>query len=264
MSESVQAEYVPSVREDTSIVRVAGDVAVAFEEYQKLQTKLDSAMPDCMMEIRGKNFRKKNYWRAIATAFNLSLELISERESANGDDWGFLVTYRATASNGRYADGDGSCFASEKGQGQDSVHNVRAHASTRAVNRAISNLVGFGEVSAEEMIGEQRPDASPKQRTSAGSSSGGTDFDKPLGFGKHKDKTWREMTEGSIGGERHDYLIWIVGNVDPKKDKYAKEKFDRAQKCLAVIGKRVDKETAAAQEPPEEQQPLPDDGAEGF
>jgi hypothetical protein len=30
-------------------------------------------------------------------------------------------------------------------------HNVRSHAHTRAFNRAVSNLVGFGEVSAEEV-----------------------------------------------------------------------------------------------------------------
>jgi hypothetical protein len=40
------------------------------------------------------------------------------------------------------------------------VHNVRGHAHTRAFNRAVSNLVGFGEVSADEIP----PDgAAPRQ-----------------------------------------------------------------------------------------------------
>ena len=34
---------------------------------------------------------------------------------------------------------------------QATEHNVRSHAHTRAFNRAVSNLVGFGEVSAEEV-----------------------------------------------------------------------------------------------------------------
>ena len=62
------------------------------------------------------------------------------------------------------ADGDGSCFSSEKrGRGQATVHNVRAHAHTRAFNRAVANLVGFGEVSAEEMegSGEALPSSQP-------------------------------------------------------------------------------------------------------
>ena len=37
-------------------------------------------------------------------------------------------------------------------------HNVRSHAHTRAYARAVSNLVGFGEVSAEEV---DRSDAPP-------------------------------------------------------------------------------------------------------
>jgi hypothetical protein len=88
----------------------------------------------------------------------------------------------------------------------------------------------------------------------------GSAFDKPLGFGKNKDRTWREMTEGSIGGERHSYLIWLVGNVDPAKDKYAKERSDRAQKCLAIYGKRADEEASKEQK----EEDLPDDGAGAF
>jgi hypothetical protein len=126
-------------------------VVEAFAKYKAIQNALDRAMPDCIMNIRGKQFRKKMYWRAIATAFNLSLEMVREDRTEDGDDWGWLVTYRATAPSGRHADGDGSCFASEKSSGQDSVHNVRAHAHTRAKNRAVADLVGFGEVSAEEM-----------------------------------------------------------------------------------------------------------------
>jgi hypothetical protein len=37
---------------------------------------------------------------------------------------------------------------------QATEHNVRSHAHTRAFNRAVSNLCGFGEVSAEEMTRE--------------------------------------------------------------------------------------------------------------
>jgi hypothetical protein len=102
-------------------------------------------------------------------------------------NFGYVVVYSATAPDGHSEIGDGACFAVEKAEkfrcphperegstrslhfpheycpdfdpefkwralpSQASVHNVRAHAHTRAFNRAVSNLVGFGEVSAEEV-----------------------------------------------------------------------------------------------------------------
>lgn len=134
------------------IVRVAGDIVAALAEYQGIQAGLDKAMPDAIMKIQGRPFRKKAYWRAVARAFNLSVSMTTENVEKNATDWGYTVTYRATAPNGAFADGDGSCFASEKRNAlQRTVHNIRSHAHTRAWNRAVSNLVGFGEVSAEEV-----------------------------------------------------------------------------------------------------------------
>lgn len=131
----------------------------AITAYRELQRALDQSMPDQIMDIQGKKFRKKGYWRSVATAFNLRVECVKEERVTRdptadaGPDWGWLVTYRATAPHGRFADGDGACFASEKNRGRMSAteHNVRSHANTRAYNRAVSNLVAFGEVSAEEV-----------------------------------------------------------------------------------------------------------------
>lgn len=132
-------------------------MAEAFRAYRQLQDTLDRAMPDAIMKIQGRAFRKKAYWRAVRTAFNLDVRLVAERRDEHGENWGWLVTYRATAPNGRSADGDGACYASEKpGRGQATEHNVRSHAHSRAFNRAVSNLVGFGEVSAEEADREPR------------------------------------------------------------------------------------------------------------
>ena len=70
-------------------------------------------------------------------------------------DWGTKVTYRAQSPSGAFADGDGACMVSEKHGKSGTVHNVRSHAHTRAFNRAVSNLVGFGEVSADELTNGQ-------------------------------------------------------------------------------------------------------------
>ena len=146
-------EQLPATIQGTQLVRAADSAAVAeaVTEYKQIQQALDKAMPDCLMSIKGKQFRRKPYWRAVATAFNLTVE-VTEEELAKGEkDWGYFVICRATAPNGRFSDGDGACFASEKQGAMRTVHNVRAHAHTRAYNRAVSNLVGFGEVSADEL-----------------------------------------------------------------------------------------------------------------
>ena len=130
----------------------------ALVAYQQVQATLDRMMPGSLIKISGRKHRKKSYWRAVATAFNLSVTCSEEKHiQAKTGDWGWLCTYRASAPNGRTTDGDGSCFASEKRGAQGTVHNVRSHAHTRAYNRAVSNLVGFGEVSAEEMEGAGTP-----------------------------------------------------------------------------------------------------------
>lgn len=162
------------VQPQAGIVRASGDVVEALREYQKMQQGLDEAMPDAIIAIQGRQFRRKQYWRAVATGFNLDCRMVSEQRTTDGDDWGYVVTYRATAPNGRQADGDGACYASEKrGRGQATVHNVRSHAHTRAFNRAVSNLVGFGEVSAEEAEKDEHPaepgsyDGPPPQKPAA-------------------------------------------------------------------------------------------------
>jgi hypothetical protein len=151
------------------IVRAApGDVIEAVGEYRQIQKAMDTAMPDCLMTIQGKQFRKKNYWRGIATAFNLTVTLKSEKCDTSSGDPVWLVVYNAAASNGRSADGDGSCSMDEKRGAMATVHNVRAHAHTRAYNRAVSNLVGFGEVSAEEMMHEQAPRPASRPASTGG------------------------------------------------------------------------------------------------
>lgn len=109
---------------------------------------------------RGKKFVKKSGWRKIATYYGLSVEIISldiDRDD-NGLPLRATVVARATAPNGRVSDGDGYCSADEsrfnRQQGRQKLENdLRATATTRAKNRAISDLVGMGEVSAEEVTG---------------------------------------------------------------------------------------------------------------
>lgn len=124
-------------------------VVESFQAYQLACTKLliDS---DYQM-IQGKKFKKKSAWRKLATAYCISTEIREERrEDLASGNFVYHFKVRAIANNGRYAEGVGSCSSDEKGLAK-TEHNTRSIAETRATNRAISNLIGAGEVSAEEI-----------------------------------------------------------------------------------------------------------------
>ena len=144
----------------------------AWNAYQDLKKKI--AEPSDKQKIQGRDFLKKSYWRKIATFFNLSVEMVEEKTETvkylGIDVLAYHFRARATANNGRFAEGTGSCDIYDHATIKDgkfmvydkykkgfkeaepkSIHNARTTAETRAWNRAVSNLVGGGEVSAEEI-----------------------------------------------------------------------------------------------------------------
>lgn len=98
-----------------------------------------------------KLFKNKSAWRKLATAFNLSLEVLKEERVEYPDYFVVKTTARVTAPNGRFVDGTGTCSSNERGFAHVE-HDVRAQAETRAKSRAISDLIGGGETTAEEMM----------------------------------------------------------------------------------------------------------------
>ncbi len=106
-----------------------------------------------------RRFVKKSGWRKIARAFNLSVEIatLTVDRDERGNPTRAECVARAIAPNGQVQDGDGYCAADEKrfrDADADKLkleNDLRATATTRAKNRAIADLVGMGEVSAEEV-----------------------------------------------------------------------------------------------------------------
>ncbi|NTU46992.1 hypothetical protein HGA88_05185 [Candidatus Roizmanbacteria bacterium] len=142
---------IKKAKESETIVMPAvspDEAVVAWEAYQDLKKKI--ATEQDIQVMQGREFYKKSYWRKLATFFNISVEIVEERHERYENNIVFYFTCKATAPNGRYAIGSGSCDLFEKGR-RNSFHNARSTAETRAFNRAISNLVGGGEVSAEEI-----------------------------------------------------------------------------------------------------------------
>lgn len=131
-------------------------VVQGMKAYQKLLQ--DLLEPSDWQGSGDDKFLKKSGWRKIARAFNLSVTTVSSKveRDMEGNPLRAEVVCRAIAPNGQVQDGDGYCSAGEKRFGnergrQKLENDLRATATTRAKNRAISDLVGMGEVSAEEV-----------------------------------------------------------------------------------------------------------------
>jgi hypothetical protein len=133
------------------------EVLAAWQQFQELKRSLLTL--DDYQDVQGRARIKKSGWRKIAAAFGISDELLREerreRELSPGGSRYFIweISVRAIAPNGRYADAVGSCASNER-RFAHLDHDVRAVAHTRAKNRAVADLVGGGEVSAEELEGE--------------------------------------------------------------------------------------------------------------
>ena len=141
------------------------------EQAKKAMAQFEQIKKEILSEndtinIQGKKYIKRSGWRKIALAFNISTEIIKiERENIDGK-YVVRVTARATAPNHRVSEEVGICDSSEfTGNLKGTYHNIESKAVTRAINRAISNLVGGGEITAEEII--EGPEEKIEERSEA-------------------------------------------------------------------------------------------------
>lgn len=133
----------------------------AMQQYEATKRAVLEAT-DYQTTSQGK-FVKKSGWAKLAIAFGVSSQIMDRRYDR--DSHGALIraefVVRATAPNGRYAEGWGECSLSEPrfksaSARQKIDHDLPATAETRARNRAYAALFAHGEVSFEEIdAGEQ-------------------------------------------------------------------------------------------------------------
>ncbi|MDR2830068.1 MAG: hypothetical protein LBB45_03370 [Methanobrevibacter sp.] len=189
---------ITTTNEENTIDKGRVDVEYAIQQWKAYQTLTQRLLDESdYQDIKGKRFKKKSAWRKLCKAFNLSTTII-DREIMK-DDKGrvneatFIV--RATEPSGRYVEAYGSCSRREHQWGRPN-HDVPSTAQTRATNRAISDLIGAGEVTAEEM---------KSNNDSSSSSSSYTTYTT-----KSKNPKPVENTENDIPSSR--------ANDDEKKD----------------------------------------------
>ena len=160
------SEIVPREDENNAQIIAKPNVQAALEvmkAFQELKQKVLDA--NDTVTISGKQYIKRSGWRKIAMAFNISTEVVKiEREKIDDKTYVVRVIARARAPGGRVSEEAGVCDSTEfeRGNLQGTLHNIETKAVTRAINRAISNLVGGGEVSAEEII--KGPDEVVRER----------------------------------------------------------------------------------------------------
>ena len=164
---AVDNSTAPSLANQFDIVDVDG-AAAFMQNYQELvKALLDKSD---YQQINGVPKKKKSAWRKLATAFNISDDIV-EKEIIREEDHQIISAWfvvKATLPNGRYGIGVGDCSIFDKINKKDAEmpsnfelrkrftnaeHDVLTTAHTRAKSRAISDLVGGGEVSAEELEG---------------------------------------------------------------------------------------------------------------
>ena len=184
MSENNELVAVDNSTAPTSIQplqTVDVDAAKDFmDNYQELvEALLDKSDYQPIQTKNGiKQSKKKSAWRKLATAFNISDDVI-EKEIIR-DECHRIISARyevkATLPNGRHGVGTGSASIYDKISKKDTKeptpfqlrqrftnaeHDITSTAHTRAKSRAISDLIGAGEVSAEELSGMNGNPAKP-------------------------------------------------------------------------------------------------------
>jgi len=126
-----------------------------FNRIQELKRRLIdySTRPESdVVLIKGKPYIKKSGWRKLAFAFNLSDEIVREEKEERPDgEVIYRIWTKVTAPNGRSVVAVG-CASSKERDYAHEAHDPYALAATRSKNRAISDIIGLGELSAEELL----------------------------------------------------------------------------------------------------------------
>jgi hypothetical protein len=135
--------------------------AQAFQKFTEFKKRI--LTENDIVDIQGKPYLKKSGLRKWALACNVSDRLVSyERVPSEGHDADGSFYYRVIweayhQPTRRSCIGTAICESTEKKAWAHKEHDIFTLACTRAKNRAISDLIGGGEVTAEEMITDTEP-----------------------------------------------------------------------------------------------------------
>lgn len=206
-------DYLASVTSDAAL-KVQQQLAAAYDK-----ACLSLIGPNDVQKEGGRTFKKKSGWRKLARHFNISSDVVRVEREMVGNDFLATVTVRARGPWGQSAEAVGACGTDEAtGRRTITIADAIATAETRATNRAVSNLIAMGEVSAEEM-------QSKHNATQGSIADGRPAEEKLMPFGKSK---------GTPLGELADEELQSAASWCREKGKFA----DLAAACNTVLQNR--------------------------
>jgi hypothetical protein len=184
--------------------------ALAYQ--QQLAAAYDAACraligPNDVQREAGREFKEKSAWRKLQRHFHISTEVTATDKTwhevpPGGAIFVATVTVRASAPWGQSAEAVGACATDEEtGRRVITIADAIATAETRATNRAVSNLIAMGEVSAEE-IGDRSRDGAHDT-----THDGGRPEDRPMPFGKSKGRRLGDLSISDL----ESTIAWCQG-----------------------------------------------------
>jgi len=143
----------------------------AIKHQQQLAAAYDKACtaligPNDVQREGKRTFKKKSAWRKLARHFGISIKVSRTVSEFINGQFCATVTAQAIGPWGQMSEDVGACCTDEAtGRRVITVADAIATAATRATNRAISNLIAMGEVSAEEIGNRVAPDENEQPDT---------------------------------------------------------------------------------------------------
>lgn len=210
----------------------ADRVAEMIKAFDYFKSKVLTERDFC--EIQNKPYVKKSGWSKYALACNVSTEVKDERVEERNGARIYHFTYKAIhIPSGRYAEAVGSASESEKKHWNHPEHDIRTLAQTRAFNRSISNLVGGGEVSAEEMVTEQ---PHPTHPTLIPEDIARKTEIRVLEGEYDEDRIYAWLAKAGLMGSEQVNIYRYGKNIHVKPTPELVEYWDRYDKALATLG----------------------------
>jgi len=153
--EQYRQRWIPAPLEPVS---PAEKLAKSFHEFEELKRQILTPADTYQGGDQAVRIRKSG-WRKLALAFGLSDEIVDEIQEKDEKDpktWVWHVRVRVTSRAGRTVEGVSSCSTRERVFAHPD-HDTHALAHTRAKSRAIADMLGAGDLIAEEF--EEEPSA---------------------------------------------------------------------------------------------------------
>ena len=247
MSEVVENEI--AVVEDTTAVSHINQLDLVDIDYavksQKNFEELVEALLDKDTDYQGGK-KKKSAWRKLARAFNISDEKICDRiiRDENHQIISAYFEVKAILPNGRYGIGVGDCSIFDKINKDDNdmpsnfelrkrftnaEHDVISTAHTRAKSRAIADLIGAGEVSAEEMETPKKVQRNSRNNSKEDDSNSA---DKPKT--RRIRRTKKAEDDDVIETNVIEEVAEVVHNEDEKTETSESESTDKPKSLKAL------------------------------